>query len=92
MAADYANAAPPVHGVNFQPPVPDNRYGPMLHTYVPRHDGVPYYGHQVGLTPLPHAQVPCFAAPAYAGAVQPQSPWYYRYYAPPTGYNYYYAS
>ncbi|KAH6965327.1 hypothetical protein EDB82DRAFT_529053 [Fusarium venenatum] len=36
---DYQNAAPPVHGLHFQPPVPDTTFGPMQHVYVPRHDG-----------------------------------------------------
>lgn len=51
---DYQNAAPPVHGMNFQPPVPDTTFGPMQHVYVPRFDnglaGVPvgaYAGVQV---------------------------------------------
>jgi hypothetical protein len=39
MAADYQNAAPPISGANFQPPVPDTTYGPMSHVYVPRFDG-----------------------------------------------------
>ncbi|RGP80956.1 hypothetical protein FLONG3_882 [Fusarium longipes] len=36
---DYQNAAPPVNGLHFQPPVPDTTFGPMQHVYVPRHDG-----------------------------------------------------
>jgi hypothetical protein len=39
MAADYQNAAPPISGANFQPPVPDTTFGPMSHVYVPRFDG-----------------------------------------------------
>ncbi|KAF4589746.1 hypothetical protein GQ602_003635 [Ophiocordyceps camponoti-floridani] len=39
--ADYANAAPHPAGVNFQPPVPDNTFGPIPHLYVPRFDTVP---------------------------------------------------
>lgn len=35
----YQNTAPPPHGVNFQPPVPDNSNGPMTHVYIPRFDG-----------------------------------------------------
>ncbi|KAF4341415.1 hypothetical protein FBEOM_4663 [Fusarium beomiforme] len=35
---DYQNAAPPVHGLHFQPPVPDTTFGPMQHVYVPRFD------------------------------------------------------
>ena len=35
----YQNTAPPPHGVNFQPPVPDTSNGPMTHVYIPRFDG-----------------------------------------------------
>ncbi|RKK15341.1 hypothetical protein BFJ68_g156 [Fusarium oxysporum] len=46
---DYQNTAPPVHGMNFQPPVPDTTFGPMQHVYVPRFDnglaGVPVGGY-----------------------------------------------
>lgn len=44
---DYQNAAPPVNGLHFQPPVPDTTFGPMQHVYVPRHDGG-FAGLQVG--------------------------------------------
>ncbi|KPM46089.1 hypothetical protein AK830_g541 [Neonectria ditissima] len=36
---DYQNAAPPVNGLHFQPPVPDTTFGPIPHVYVPRFDG-----------------------------------------------------
>ncbi|KIL95310.1 hypothetical protein FAVG1_00046 [Fusarium avenaceum] len=39
IMGDYQNAAPPVQGVHFQPPVPDTTFGPMQHVYVPRFDG-----------------------------------------------------
>lgn len=60
MAADYSNTAPPIMGVNFQPPVPDTTHGPMNHIYFPRFDnGVVGGGpgiQQVGYSPLtfPH--------------------------------------
>ncbi|RDA91939.1 hypothetical protein CP533_1302 [Ophiocordyceps camponoti-saundersi (nom. inval.)] len=38
--ADYQNAVPHPAGVNFQPPVPDNTFGPIPHLYVPRFDPV----------------------------------------------------
>ncbi|RCI15784.1 hypothetical protein L249_2978 [Ophiocordyceps polyrhachis-furcata BCC 54312] len=38
--ADYQNAVPHPPGVNFQPPVPDNTFGPIPHLYVPRFDPV----------------------------------------------------
>ncbi|KAM0222343.1 hypothetical protein ACHAPA_002557 [Fusarium lateritium] len=51
IMGDYQNAAPPVQGVHFQPPVPDTTYGPMQHVYVPRFDGG-LAGVQVGHPPL----------------------------------------
>ncbi|RDA87732.1 hypothetical protein CP532_1768 [Ophiocordyceps camponoti-leonardi (nom. inval.)] len=39
--ADYQNAVPHPAGVNFQPPVPDNTFGPIPHLYVPRFDPQP---------------------------------------------------
>ena len=37
---DFQHGAPHnLQGLHFQPPVPDTTYGPMTHTYVPRHDG-----------------------------------------------------
>lgn len=35
----YQNAGPPPAGLHFQPQTPDTTYGPMVHHYVPRHDG-----------------------------------------------------
>ncbi|KAF5579070.1 hypothetical protein FPCIR_11332 [Fusarium pseudocircinatum] len=77
---DYQNAAPPVHGMNFQPPVPDTTFGPMQHVYVPRFDnglaGVPvgaYAGVQQpavgGLAPQPTVQ---------GSYVVQQQPYYYQ--------------
>ncbi|WZH42762.1 uncharacterized protein QYS62_003758 [Fusarium acuminatum] len=50
IMGDYQNAAPPVQGVHFQPPVPDTTFGPMQHVYVPRFDGG-LAGVQVGHPP-----------------------------------------
>ncbi|RBR25798.1 uncharacterized protein FIESC28_01391 [Fusarium coffeatum] len=69
---DYQNAAPPVHGLHFQPPVPDTTFGPMQHIYVPRHDG--------GLAGLQQPAVGTMAPQpsAYGGYVvqQQQQPYY----------------
>ncbi|KAG4262250.1 hypothetical protein FPRO03_11123 [Fusarium proliferatum] len=58
---DYQNTAPPVHGMNFQPPVPDTTFGPMQHVYVPRFDN--------GLAGVP---VGAYAGQPVAGGVAPQ--------------------
>ncbi|KAF5020092.1 hypothetical protein F66182_7888 [Fusarium sp. NRRL 66182] len=62
---DYQNAAPPTHGVHFQPPVPDTTFGPMQHVYMPRFDGG-FAGVQVGYpTPINYVSTaPVVAAPA----------------------------
>ncbi|KAF4453098.1 hypothetical protein F53441_4158 [Fusarium austroafricanum] len=62
---DYQHTAPPVHGLNFQPPVPDTTFGPMQHVYVPRFDGG-LAGVQVG-APATFSYVPSsvpFAVPS----------------------------
>ncbi|RSM06328.1 hypothetical protein CEP52_005737 [Fusarium oligoseptatum] len=64
---DYQNAAPPVNGVHFQPPVPDTTFGPMQHVYVPRFDGG-LAGVQVGLP----APAPVSVPQPVVGAVAPQ--------------------
>ncbi|KAJ4119957.1 hypothetical protein NW768_010547 [Fusarium equiseti] len=67
---DYQNAAPPVHGLHFQPPVPDTTFGPMQHVYVPRHDG--------GLAGFQQPAVGTMAPQpsAYGGYVVQQQPYY----------------
>ncbi|KAK7415118.1 hypothetical protein QQX98_006150 [Neonectria punicea] len=66
---DYQNAVPPVHGLHFQPPVPDTTFGPIPHVYVPRFDG--------GLAP--GVQQPNVAhmapQPAHNGYVVAQQPY-----------------
>lgn len=98
MAADYANAAPPPTGTNFQPPVPDTTYGPMMHTFMPRFDG-PGANMVPGTVPV---GVPSFISPPVqfvptpshtnAVALRPNDGWFHRYSVPgPSGY-YFHAS
>ncbi|KAF4980885.1 hypothetical protein FZEAL_3207 [Fusarium zealandicum] len=78
IMGDYQNAAPPPHGVHFQPPVPDTTFGPIPHVYMPRYDGG-FVGVQVGPPPSAHfvsaplATAACTTVqPAYSGmAPQP---------------------
>lgn len=62
--ANYQNAAPQPTGVNFQPPVPDTTFGPIPHVYVPRFDGAPVYGAQVGY-PFVHYVSDSASAPVH---------------------------
>ncbi|QPC78915.1 hypothetical protein HYE68_009667 [Fusarium pseudograminearum] len=87
---DYQNAAPPVHGLHFQPPVPDTTFGPMQHVYVPRHDGG-LAGFQVGapasfnyVSAAPFAIAPSSSS-SYTTVVVPKT--YYL-----NGYTYYASS
>ncbi|CAJ0541735.1 Ff.00g081990.m01.CDS01 [Fusarium sp. VM40] len=70
IMGDYQNAAPPVQGVHFQPPVPDTTFGPMQHVYVPRFDG--------GLTGVQQPFVGTMAPQpnAYGSYVVQQQPYY----------------
>ena len=74
---DFQHGAPHnPQGLHFQPPVPDTTYGPMTHTYVPRHDGLaPQVGAVGGpvqvcyphyYVPWPAAHVPVATRPATA--------------------------
>ncbi|TXB99182.1 hypothetical protein FocTR4_00012799 [Fusarium oxysporum f. sp. cubense] len=77
---DYQNTAPPVHGMNFQPPVPDTTFGPMQHVYVPRFDnglaGVPVGGYAGVQQPAISGMAP---QPTVQGSyVVQQQPYYYQ--------------
>lgn len=80
--ADYQNAAPMPHGVNFQPPVPDTTFGPIPHVYVPHFDGgfMPA-AVQVG---LPSVQFVSAPAACSTTVVMPKTFYYYN-----NGFTYY---
>ncbi|KAK3682635.1 hypothetical protein B0T22DRAFT_444816 [Podospora appendiculata] len=66
MATQYPASSVPNTGVNFQPQVPDTSNGPLLHHYVPRHDGGPVFVQQEIPMQVPVQQVPyatCTGAP-----------------------------
>ncbi|KAK3331954.1 hypothetical protein B0T19DRAFT_438834 [Cercophora scortea] len=58
MATPYPPSSVPNTGVNFQPQVPDTSNGPLLHHYVPRHDGGPVLVQPEVPMQIPVQQVP----------------------------------
>lgn len=55
----YQNASQPSAGLHFQPQTPDTTYGPMVHHYIPRHDGGGIaYAMQPGIVCPPIPSIP----------------------------------